>query len=279
MSITGLHLRHAGNTYSYTPPAGGSAAAWSAGASCVNVRSGTYVDVGGNDMDTCGDGFFSDDNTASFGWSTVTQMVTVTGNHIHVSGEAGSSSEHQVYFQTFYGLLQGNRIDNYLSSASGANIKWRGVEGIFRYNYLGNGTLRQFDLVENQDGPQYTTFEAPGTNGNSYLGKAGDTYCPDSFYCSGDTAGANIIAAYQESAQKDFIYGNEIVGNTSQEEIHYAADNVGGMTDRNGTLYTYSNTIYPTEIAFDTGENGDGLNPIYRMHSGNPILPLSFDLC
>jgi hypothetical protein len=263
VSITGLHIRHGGNKYSYTPPTGGAPALWSAGASCVNVRSGTYVDVGGNDMDTCGDGMFSDDNTASFGWSTVTQLVTVTGNHIHVSGEAGSASEHQVYFQTFYGLLQGNRIDNYLSSASGSNIKWRGVEGIFRYNYLGTGPARQFDLVENQDGPQYTTFESMGTNGNSYLGSPRDTTCADSFYCSGDTAGANIIAAYQESAQKDFIYGNEIVGTTAQKEIHYAADNVGGMTDRNGTLYTYSNTFNPAEVVFDTGENGDGLNPIF----------------
>ena len=36
------------------------------------------------------------------------------------------------------------------------------------------------------------------------------------------------------------------------------------MSDRNGTLYTYSNTIYLAEIAFDTGENGDGFDPIFQ---------------
>ena len=266
VSITGLHLRHAGNTYGYTPPAGGAQVAWSAAAACVNVRSGAYVDVSGNDMDTCGNGFFSDDNSATYWWSLVTQLVTVTGNHIHGSGEAGSDSYHQVYFQSFYGLMQGNRIDNYRSTASGSNIKWRGVEGIFRYNYLSEGPVRSFDLVENQDAPQYTTFEGVGINNKSYLGAPGDTTCADSYYCSGDTAGANIIAAYQESAQKDFIYGNEIfAGPAAGQQIHYAADVLGGMTNRNGTLYFYSNTLDKADEVFDNGENGDGLNPIFQQ--------------
>jgi hypothetical protein len=275
VSITGLHLRHAGNTYGYTPPAGGAQVAWSAAAACVNVRSGAYVDVSGNDMDTCGNGFFSDDNTATYWWSLVTQLVTVTGNHIHGSGEAGSSSYHQAYFQSFYGLFQGNRLDNDLSTASNSNIKWRGVEGIFRYNYLSNGPVRSFDLVENQDAPQYTTFEGVGINNKSYLGAPGDTTCADSYYCSGDTAGANIIAAYQESAQKDFIYGNEIfAGPTASQQIHYAADVLGGMTNRNGTLYFYSNTLDKAVEVFDNGENGDGMNPVFqpRVDARNNII-------
>ena len=32
---------------------------------------------------------------------------------------------------------------------------------------MGTGTSRQFDLVENQDGPQYTTFESVGINGTA----------------------------------------------------------------------------------------------------------------
>ena len=256
VTITGLHLRNGGPLYNYIPPGGGAAVAGVSGASCVNLRSGTYIDIGGNDMDTCSNGFFTAEN-ANSAWANITQYVTATGNHIHGSGVAGQESYHQVYFQSFYGVFQGNLINNYLSTASGSDFKWRGVEGIFRYNYLGTGAARDFDLVENQDAPQYETFE-------DYLGAPGDTTCDDSLYCLGDTAGANIIAAYQESEQKDFIYGNEIFP-SGIDQIHYASDNVGGMSDRNGTLYFYSNTMPGAAIVFDTGENGDGMNPIYQQ--------------
>ena len=256
VSITGLHLRHGGPLYSYTPPGGGAAVPWVGGASCVNLRSGSYIDIGGNDMDTCTNGLFTAEN-ANSAWANITQQVTVTGNHIHASGLAGSATYHQVYFQTFYGLFQGNLVNNYLSTASGSDFKWRGVEGIFRYNYLGTGAARDFDLVENQDAAQYETFE-------DYLSTPGQANCNASLYCQGDTAGANIIAAYQESEQKDFIYGNEIFP-SGVNQVHYASDNVGGMSDRNGVLYFYNNTMPGAAVVFDTGENGDGMNPIYQQ--------------
>ena len=261
LSITGLHLRNGGPLYSYTPPGGGAEIPWVGGASCVNLRSGSYIDIGGNDMDTCTNGLFTAEN-ANSAWVNITQEVTVTGNHIYGSGLANSATYHQVYFQSYYGVFQGNLVNNYLSTASGSDVKWRGVEGIFRYNYIGTGAARDFDLVENQDAYQYVTFEG-------YLGAPGDTNCVDSFWCepSGgqtDQAGANIIAAYQESEQKDFIYGNEIFP-SGIDQIHYAADNVGGMSDRNGTLYFYNNTMPGAAIVFDTGENGDGMNPIYQQ--------------
>ncbi|HEY2858255.1 MAG TPA: hypothetical protein VGJ21_07555, partial [Terracidiphilus sp.] len=157
VSVTGLHLVHATPAYKYTPPAGGAATAYVDGAACLNLRGGTYVDLGGNDMDTCTNGLFAGENAAS-AWANITQLVTVTGNHIHQSGYLSDASEHQVYFQTYYGLFQGNRVDDYVSTAQGSNIKWRGVEGIFRYNFIaagstsGSGPQRDFDLVENQDG-------------------------------------------------------------------------------------------------------------------------------
>jgi hypothetical protein len=264
VSITGLHLRNGGPLYNYIPPGGGTPIAWVAGASCVNLRSGTYIDIGGNDMDTCSNGFFTAEN-ANSAWINITQQVTATGNHIHNSGIAGNEGCHQVYFQSFYGVFQGNLVNNYLSTAEGSDVKWRGVEGIFRYNYIGAGTARDYDLVENQDASQYVSFE-------DYLSSPGDTSCDDSLYCLGDQAGANILAAYQESEQKDFIYGNEIYHATGGQ-IHYAADNVGGMSNRNGTLYFYSNTMPSASVVFDNGENGDGLNPIYqqRMDARNNI--------
>jgi hypothetical protein len=266
ISFTGLHLRNATPNFTYTPPSGGAAQPWIVGASCVDLRAGAYIDMSGNDMDTCTNGFFTSENSNS-GWSIITQNITVMGNHIHGSGWAGDSTEHQVYFQSFYGLVEGNRLDNYSTTAQGGNVKWRGVEGLFRYNYLGPGPLRDFDLVENQDANPYVTLEG-------YLGNPGDTNCDDSFYCLGDTAGANILAAYQESAQKDFVYGNVISSSNSDEyEIHYAEDHDGQMADRDGVLYFYSNTMSNAQVVFDTN-SGNGYQPFFpqRIDARNNIL-------
>ena len=265
VSVTGLHLVHGTPDYTYTPPGGGTATAYVDGASCINVRSGSYLDFGGNDIDTCTNGIFTAEN-ANSAWADISQLVTVTGNHIHMSGYKTDETEHQIYFQSYYGLMQGNLINDYVSTAAGSDIKWRGVEGIFRYNFVGSGTARNFDLVENQDAPSYETFE-------DYLGAPGANNCDDSLYCLGDTAGPNILAAYQESAQKDFIYGNEIQGSPGGQ-IHYAEDNLGSMADRNGTLYFFNNTLDNAQVVFDTGQNGDGFNSILvaRIDAGNNIL-------
>jgi hypothetical protein len=106
------------------------------------------------------------------------------------------------------------------------------------------------------------------------LSLPGDTNCDDSFYCLGDRAGANIIAAYQESFQKDFVYGNELFGLSSLQQIHYLADGGGGMQDRNGTLYFFSNTLDAAQNIFDTSSNGDGYYGYFpqRVDARNNIL-------
>jgi Chitobiase/beta-hexosaminidase C-terminal domain len=253
VSITGLHIRNATPGFSYIPPGGGTPTAWVVGASCVNLRSGSYIDVSGNDLDTCTNGFFSAENTNS-AWAPVTQDVTVTGNHIHGSGWSNDETEHQSYFQSFYGLYEGNRLDNYLCTAEGSNVKWRGVEGIFRYNSLGftsgcAGPQRDFDLVDVEDAAPYVSLEY-------YLSFPGDTNCNDSLYCSGDTGGANVIAAYQESLQKDFVYGN-VIAPVVAGAIHYNGDFATGMGERQGVLHFYSNTMPQALTVFDTGNNGD----------------------
>jgi Chitobiase/beta-hexosaminidase C-terminal domain/Right handed beta helix region len=265
VSVTGLHLVHGTPDYTYTPPGGGAATPYVVGASCINVRSGSYLDLGGNDIDTCTNGIFTAEN-ANSAWANISQLVTITGNHIHQSGYKTDDTEHQIYFQSYYGLMQGNLINDYVSTAAGSDIKWRGVEGIFRYNFVGSGTARNFDLVENQDAPNYETFE-------DYLGAPGANNCDFSLYCLGDTAGPNILAAYQESAQKDFLYGNEIQG-APGGQIHYAEDNLGSMADRNGTLYFFNNTLDNAQAVFDTGQNGDGFNSVLvaRIDARNNIL-------
>jgi hypothetical protein len=250
VTITGLHIAHGTPNYSYTPPGGGAATAYQIFTACLNIRSGAYIDMGGNDLDTCGLGVFTADN-GNNGWVSITQLVTVTGNHVENAGVSGQDGEHEAYIQTWYALLQGNLWDDYNRQAQGSAIKWRGVEGIFRYNNIASGAQRLVDLVEIQDATPYIAFEG-------YLSLPGDTNCDDSFYCLGDTAGANILAGYQESFQKDFVYGNELFGLSSLQQIHYLADGSSGMQDRNGTLYFFSNTLDMAQIIFDTSSDGDG---------------------
>ena len=263
VSITGLHIRNGNPLYNYTPPGGGSPVGWNGGASCVNLRSGAYVDVSGNEMDSCANGFFTAEN-ASSGWVNITQDVTVTGNHITNSGVAGNGGDHQVYFETFYGLFEGNRVDNYLCTASGSNVKWRGVEGIFRYNYLQgqgscSGPLRDFDLVDNENATPYVSLES-----YLYPGPSGGTGCDYSMYCLGDTAGPNIIAAYQEGMMKDFAYGN-ILGTVSGGQVHYNGDSASGLGERQGILYFYSNTLQGAGDVFDTENNSDNASILNQL--------------
>jgi hypothetical protein len=266
VTVTGLHIVHGTPSYNYIPPGGGTPAAYNSFTSCLNIRSGSYIDLGGNHLDTCGLGLFTSDN-GQYGWVSITQLVTMTGSHIQRAGITGLDSEHGAYVQTIYALIQGNLFDNYSPQATGSDIKWRGIEGIFRYNNIASGALRLFDLVELQDAPAYVSFE-------SYLGLPGDTNCNDSNYCLGDSAGPNIVAGYQESFQKDFIYGNELWGNSSLQQIHYLADGGSGMQDRNGTLYFFSNTLDAAQIVFDTGSNGDGFYGYFpqRIDARNNIL-------
>lgn len=253
VSITGLHLRNGNSTLKRYAPGGSSEVNWDNFTACVNFRSGSYVDVSGNELDNCANGLFSAEN-ANNAWATITQNLTFMGNHVQKSGDPGDASgTHQEYAQTFYSLFEGNRIDN-PTEYVGSMVKWRGVEGIFRYNYIGDGGQRLFDLVENQDGPDYVTFE-------QYFGGG--------LYGYGDQAGANMIAAYQESEQKDFIYGNVMFGTSAWGQIHYAGDQgVDGMWIRNGILYAYSNTLDNAQVIFDNGLNGNG---------GNPYLQPRFD--
>jgi hypothetical protein len=266
VTVTGLHIAHGTPDYSYTPPGGGALTPYEIFTSCLNIRSGSYVDLGGNNLDTCGLGVFTDDNGNS-GWVDITQLVTVTGNHVQNAGITGQFGEHEAYIQTWYALLQGNLWDNYNRQALGSAIKWRGVEGIFRYNNVANGAQRLFDLVEVQDASFYLTFDG-------YLGLPGDTNCNDSMYCQGDKAGPNILAAYQESFQKDFIYGNEMWGSSSLQQVHYLADGGSGMQDRNGTLYFFSNTLDAAQIVFDNASDGDGYYGYFpvRVDARNNIL-------
>jgi hypothetical protein len=251
--IEGLHLRHAGPSYTYTPPAGGAAVAWVNGASCINVRAGANLVFVGNDADTCTDGIFSDFN-ANNAWGGNVLWSLWEGNHVHGSGVNGQAGTHQAYLQGWGQVLQFNRFDLMTSGAQGGNVKLRSIGDVVRYNYIGDGALRQIDMVEIQDAPQYMTFEG-------YLSTAGQSNCNFSFWCLGDTMGANILAGWQEAYHQAFVYGNVSTSSTATYSHHFGGD-VGatGMSNRLGYLYFYSNTwIYThsgASILFDNSEGG-----------------------
>jgi hypothetical protein len=260
--ITGLHVKNARPGNNYTQPGGISGVCpdgsgthttcgWVAGAAGINLRSGIYVDFDGNDIDNNSNGTFLAENSDNSGFVVTTTNVTIRGNHIQNSGVAGSATYHQLYVQCFYCMLEGNRIDNYNATATGSMLKWRGVEGIIRYNYIGTGAQRVVDMVEVQDAAQYVAFEY-------YLANSG-------MYFYGDRLGPNLTW-YQESKQKDFVYGNMLYGASALDQIHYAEDNIGDMTDRNGFLYFYNNTLDNAAVAFAIGENNDGYDPYLTSH-------------
>ena len=120
--IEGLHLRNATPAYNYTPPAGGAAVAWIAGASCVNLRTSFQTVVVGNDMENCSNGTFSDFN-AAHAWLGGNNWTLWEGNHIHSSGISGSASYHQLYLQGWGQVAQFNRIDNYTVRCDGSQFQ------------------------------------------------------------------------------------------------------------------------------------------------------------
>jgi Chitobiase/beta-hexosaminidase C-terminal domain len=238
ISFTGLHFRNANPSFSYYLPGGGSLTPYSSldAPACVHIAIGQYINVAGNDIDTCEHGLFSDDNNSNAFWNA-SQVVTVIGNHFHNNGfnDASSCCVHQLYYQSYFGLMEGNRVDLMYSGGTGADVKWRGFGGIFRYNYLdgytsGTGPQIQMDLTDNQDGLAYVSFEGYLTGGYAQW--------PSGY----DTAGANIIAAYQDQQQQEFVYGNIFVADADQA-ILYGGDESSGMADRNGRAYIYSNTF------------------------------------
>ncbi len=257
VSITGLHLRNGKSNIKKYSPGSSTETNWDNFTACVNARSGSYVDISGNHLDNCSNGIFTANN-GNNAWATITQNFSIMGNHVDLSGDPNyPETTHQMYLQTYYLLLEGNRLDN-PSQYVGCQVKWRGIEGIFRYNYLGDGAERLFDLVENQDGAQYMMF---------------DPYFE--LYGYGDRAGANVVAAYQESFQKDFIYGNVMFGSSAEAQIHYADDQgLAQMSNRNGILHFYSNTIDNAQLVFDNGEWGMAGNTYYqaRIDARNNIL-------
>ena len=257
VAAAGIHIRNTrGNLY---PPGqtSGAMMPWGFSAACIAIQSGTQIDLNGLDIDNCANGLYTTENENN-GFAATTLGISLRSSHVHQFGNAGSGTEHAIYFQSFFGMVEGTLVDEPLVAGNvGSCIKWRGVDGIFRYNSCPAGVGRDFDGVEVQDDSAYVDLTRWIDNGN---------------YAAGD-ASADIIAGLQATLfNGDWFYGN-IVHQAAGEAIHYRADHDGLMAERLGQFYVYNNTVEQVLTIFGVGDAQNGgshyLDPV--IHSFNNI--------
>ncbi len=230
--VEGLQLRNAKAGSSYTGP-DGSQGQWSNSSSAIRIDEGQNIVFVGNDINNNSTGVQST-FAADGGWGSSDLNVLWEGNHIHNNGVSGSATAHQMDLQAWGEVVQFNRIDGYVSGGLGSNIKSRGIQGVIRYNYLGDGPARQIDLVDVQNAAPLMSFEAFLSGGASSV----HANYPQDVYP------ADRIAAEQEAWNSHFVYGNIYQNSTSMTPIHFGEELSGGEAARKGSLYWYNNTFY-----------------------------------
>jgi hypothetical protein len=227
---------------------------WLYETSPIFTASGTYITQEGNEFNGYGDGVFTAENSNSNEWSTITQGVYIFGNFDtnYFSNIGAPDDSHAMYMQCFYCVAEGNLIQGPLGTAIGDDLKWRGVAGIFRYNYLGAGSAFAEDYVDIQDASNYETFE-------QYFNALGPFF-------RGDTAGGNVIAGIQEAAQNVFTYGNLVFPLAAGfgRTVYFTEDHQCGMCAQNGTLWYYSNTHIQDSTSF-TNSTSSGFQTYYQQ--------------
>jgi hypothetical protein len=257
--ISNLHIKDGNFSNPYNQPGGvrttcsntvqngntggtGTTCYWNRFTSCINIRGGSYIDVSGVHEDNCGLGTFSNDNATSL-WGAISQELSFEGIHTNQAGTVSISTNHGAYLQGVNVWYQGNRLDNWVANMSGACIKWRAIGGSTRNNYCAAGPTRAWDGTEVQGAASYMSFE------NFLLW--------DGIYSEGvETIPADMIAAYQEAAQNDYVQGNLFyTGAHDTNQIHYFADVDNGMVGRNGTLWFNFNTLDQAGVVFFNGES------------------------
>jgi hypothetical protein len=235
--VEGIHFRNAKTGNSYKTP-GGSSASWGDTSACVRINQGQNTAFIGNDFDNCGTGAMSAWN-ATGGWGAANLNVLWEGNHLHNNGIAGSTAGNQMDLQAWGEVVQFNRIDTPTAGTLGANIKSRGLQGVIRYNYLGDGPDRQMDLVDVKAGAPYMSFSGYLSGGNTSY-KATHT---------SETYPADQLAAEQEAWNTHYVYGNIYQNSVSATPIHFATDTAGAELSRKGSMYWYNNTFYQMSCA------------------------------
>jgi len=231
--VEGLQLRNAKTGNGFTSPSG-SQGQWSNTSAAVRINQGQNTVFVGNDINGNSTGVFSAFD-AKGAWGSSDTNVLWEGNHIRNNGVANSANSHQMDLQAWGEVVQFNRIEGYVSGGLGSNIKSRGIQGVIRYNYLGDGPARQIDLVDVQGATPFMSFEGYLSGGSS------------SVYATTPLQSAypgDRIAAEQEAWNSHFVYGNIYQNSVSTTPIHFGEELSGREAARKGSLYWYNNTFY-----------------------------------
>jgi hypothetical protein len=230
--VEGLRIQNAKSPNTYTSPSGVAGTAWVKGVACIRIFPSMDTVVRGIDAYNCDNGFFSDFNSNN-GYAAVGNTL-YEGNHLHSNGVIGNYSFHQLYIQGWNEVAQFNIIDQFQIGATGSNFKSRGFPDVIRYNHFGDGAARDLDMIDNQDGGAYTSFEG-------YLNGGAGSY--HSVYPT-DAYTADLLASAVEEHHADYVYGNTFINTTSMVPIHYSVDMCTPDNNRLGTLWFYNNSFY-----------------------------------
>ncbi len=142
VEISGLEIRNAHPTNTFTKPDGVTVASYRNNAAGIFVERAEHVTIRDNVITGNGNGIFvaSGDEEAR-----VSRDILVESNHVLANGVAGRTTEHNTYTEAHRVTYQYNRIGGLVPGADGTGIKDRSAGLVVRYNNLENGRL---DLVE-----------------------------------------------------------------------------------------------------------------------------------
>ncbi len=242
LTVEGLQIRNASAGQSYTAPSG-VPAAWSDASACIYVAEAQNVALLGNDLSLCGIGAASRFDPAK-GWGGTDMNLLWEGNHVHGNGSASSSTAHQMSLQAWGEVVQFNRIDAPVANTLGANLDARGLQGIVRYNYFGDGVAKQLDLGDIPSASTYMSFSGllDGGSSSHFAAHAEEAYPADR------------VAAEQEAWNSHYVYGNIYLNSASLTPIRFGADGDAGEAGPKGNLFWYNNTFRQEACASCTGQ-------------------------
>lgn len=268
VSITGLEIERFNYPYSYHSVPGGGLTPYGAtgnSPSGIWIGSGQRIHMEGLDLEDDGWGVLANSNTGGVGVNNgrrFTALHQFIGGHINNFSQPGSFSNHGLYMEGIYSLVEGNLFENPQSNLSdplnpiydnGDFIKMRGGASIIRYNMF-RGILTG-PVVWYPDMEDTVAF----VDIASQLGQPGVANCSLSTWCSYTSNNITLteLAENQETLAKDYFYGNVVSNEAGNQAIalltygSYSAlqecNDIGYWCtpgiDRSGQLYAWSNTF------------------------------------
>ena len=235
ITIDGLHIKNAKNTFSYTR-VNGNSSTYENGAACIRVQAGDNITIRDNEIENCGSGIF----TMSQGYNeeSLTRNILIEGNYIHNHGQSGSYLHHGLYIQAIGATYQYNRFGPMATGSQAVTLKERVAGSVIRYNWFDAGSNARFlDLVEVEDASAWYIV-------SEYLAELG---CIDVNNCpSIDPNRLQKVQEAEDMYRQTFVYGNffDHIGSMTDAGniVHYGWDNDIALA-REGTLYFYHNSI------------------------------------